>query len=82
MNLERSWVDGEMDISNQKPGEVAAEPNSGRFKQSSIRQFKTELTLPMHDGQTAETTQAADPGTKGFDAQRNDKRREVKRASP
>jgi hypothetical protein len=64
LNLERSWVDGETDISTQKPGEAAAaEPNSGRFKQPIIRQFKTELTLPMHDGQTAETTEAADPGS-------------------
>jgi hypothetical protein len=63
LNLERSWVDGETDISTQKPGEAAAAPNSGRFKQPIIRQFKTELTLPMHDGQTTETTEAADPGS-------------------
>lgn len=29
LNLERSWVDGEMDISNQKPDEVAAGPHRG-----------------------------------------------------
>jgi hypothetical protein len=63
LNLERSWVDGETDISTQKLGEAAAEPNSSRFKQPIIRQFKTELTLPMRDGQTAETTEAADPGS-------------------
>jgi hypothetical protein len=63
LNLERSWVDGEVDISIQRQGEAAAEPNSGRFKQPIIRQFKTELTLPMHDGQSAETTEAADPGS-------------------
>jgi hypothetical protein len=63
LNLERSWVDGEADISTQKPGEAAATPNSSRFKQPIIRQFKTELTLLMHDGQTTETTEAADPGS-------------------
>jgi hypothetical protein len=63
LNLERSWVDGEIDISIQRQGEAAAEPNSGRFKQPIIRQFKTELTLPMHDGQTTETTEAADPAS-------------------
>ena len=63
LNLERSWVDGETEISTQKPGESAAEPNSSRSKQPIIRQFKTEVTLPMHDGQSAETTEAADPGS-------------------
>jgi hypothetical protein len=63
LNLERSWVDGEVDISTQRQGEASAEPNSGRFKQPIIRQFKTELTVPMHDGQTADTTEAADPGS-------------------
>jgi hypothetical protein len=63
LNLERSWVDGEVDISIQKQGEAVTASNPGRFKQPIIRQFKTELTLPMHDGQTTETTEAADPGS-------------------
>jgi hypothetical protein len=63
VNLERSWVDGEVDISTQKPREAVADANSARFKQPIIRQFKTEVTLPMGDGQTTETTEAADPGS-------------------
>jgi hypothetical protein len=51
MNLERSWVEGEVTV------------NSGTFKEPVIRQFKTEITFPMRDGQTTETTQAADPGS-------------------
>ena len=56
LNLERSWVEGDAMV------RVAGEPNPGQYKEPIIRQFKTELTLPMRDGQTTESTQAADPG--------------------
>ena len=46
LNLERSWVEGDVAVTTKEP---------------IIRQFKTELTLPMKDGQTVQTTQAADP---------------------
>jgi len=59
LNLERSWVEGEVVVHTAKEGDIAA----GTFKEPVIRQFKTELTLPMRDGQTTETTQAADPGS-------------------
>jgi hypothetical protein len=61
LNLERSWVEGEMLVPTEKPSGAGIEPNSGHFKEPIIRQFKTELTLPMRDGQTIQTTQAADP---------------------
>lgn len=51
--IERSWVDGEVP--------TQSEPNSLMWKQPSIHQFKTELTLKLHDGQTIQSTQAADP---------------------
>jgi hypothetical protein len=35
--------------------------NADHFKEPIIRQFKTELTLTMRDGQTVQNTQAADP---------------------
>lgn len=54
LNLERSWVEGEV-------ASAAGDPNVPGCKQPIIRQFKTELTLTMHDGQTIQTTQAADP---------------------
>jgi hypothetical protein len=62
LNLERSWVAGEVDVPVEKSA-GAADGNSSHFKQPIIRQFKTELTLPMHDGQSSEITQAADPGS-------------------
>ena len=76
-NLERSWVDGDvsvlMDKSTpagndtnavvvmDKSAPAGNDTNAVRFKEPIIRQFKTELTLTMHDGQTIQTTQAADP---------------------
>jgi hypothetical protein len=61
LNLERSWVEGEVMVPIDKPGTSASDPNAGHFKEPIIRQFKTELTLPMRDGQTTESTEAADP---------------------
>jgi len=60
LNLERSWVEGDVTVpvGNRGAGSV---PKSGQFYQPSIRQFKTELTLTMKDGQTIQTTQAPDP---------------------
>jgi hypothetical protein len=61
LNLERSWVEGEVIIPGEKQAGTTSDPNAGSFKQPIIRQFKTELTLPIRDGQTIQTTQAADP---------------------
>jgi hypothetical protein len=65
VNLERSWVEGDVSIAMPMPekgsNSGAADQNGGRFKEPIIRQFKTELTLTMHDGETIQTAQAADP---------------------
>lgn len=61
LNLERSWVEGDVHIATEKSSSTAGEQNPGYFKEPIIRQFKTELNLTMHDGQTIQTTQAADP---------------------
>jgi len=61
LNLERSWVEGEVTVPMDKSGASLSDPNAGHFKEPVIRQFKTEVTLPMHDGETTESTEAADP---------------------
>jgi hypothetical protein len=61
LNLERSWVAGEVEVPVEKSAGAVAD--AGHFKEPIIRQFKTELTMPMRDGQTSEVTQAADPGS-------------------
>jgi len=59
--LERSWVEGDLVVPAGKVGGSPAEVSAGPFKEPIIRQFKTELSLGMRDGQTVQTTQAADP---------------------
>lgn len=61
LNLERSWVEGDVLIPGEKQATTAGEPNSGVFREPIIRQFKSELTLTMKDGQTIQSTQATDP---------------------
>jgi hypothetical protein len=59
--LERSWVEGDVVVTPERGAGGAVDENSPRFKEPIIRQFKTNLNLTMHDGQTIQTTQAADP---------------------
>ena len=61
LNLERSWVEGDVTMPSEKQTVIAGDPNPGQFKEPIIRQFKTELLLTMHDGQTIQSTQATDP---------------------
>jgi hypothetical protein len=60
LNLERSWVAGEVDVPVEKSAPSTAEAPA-HFKQPIIRQFRTEMTLPIRDGQTTDITQSADP---------------------
>jgi hypothetical protein len=60
LKLERSWVEGEVSVATGgAPG--ATDQNAPRFKEPIIRQFKTDLDLTMHDGESIQTAQAADP---------------------
>lgn len=59
--LERSWVEGDVLVPAAKLVASTAEGGPAQFKEPIIRQFKTELSLAMRDGQTVQTTQAADP---------------------
>ncbi len=61
LSLERSWVEGDVAVPAEKPVGNPTIGASGQFYEPIIRQFKTELTLAMKDGQTIQTTQAADP---------------------
>jgi hypothetical protein len=61
ISLERSWVEGEVPIPTGNVPAGAADQNSSHFKEPIIRQFKTELALTMHDGESVQTAQAADP---------------------
>jgi hypothetical protein len=61
LTLERSWVEGDVLVATDKSSGGVVDPNTTHFKEPIIRQFKTELNLRMRDGQSIQTTQAADP---------------------
>jgi hypothetical protein len=61
LDLERSWVEGEFLLPGEKQTTASGDANSREFRQPIIRQFRTELSLPIHDGQTIQSTQATDP---------------------
>jgi len=61
LNLERSWVEGDVILPGDKQNTSSTGTGSREFREPIIRQFKTELTLPMRDGQTIQSTQATDP---------------------
>jgi hypothetical protein len=63
LSLERSWVEGDVLVPMEKPVAQSSESHPGQFHEPVIRQFKTELTLPMRDGQTTLSTLATDPLT-------------------
>jgi hypothetical protein len=58
LSLERSWVDGNVTVAVD-PG--ASLQSSGQFPEPILRQFKSELSLTLRDGQTVESSFATDP---------------------
>jgi hypothetical protein len=57
LSLDRSWVEGDVPL----PGEKTPQPTSGQFPEPIIRQFRSDLSLIVRDGQTVESTFATDP---------------------
>lgn len=60
MNLERSWIEGDVAMSPPKSAS-SGEPTPTAFPQPIIRQFRSENTVTMRDGQSMETNFATDP---------------------
>jgi hypothetical protein len=61
LNLERSWVEGDVLVPMEKATAQTTDAHVGPFREPIIRQFKTELNLTMRDGQTTQSTLATDP---------------------
>jgi len=61
LNLERSWVEGDVLVPMEKATAQPSDARPGKFHEPVIRQFKTELSLTMRDGQTTQSTLATDP---------------------
>jgi hypothetical protein len=56
--LERSWVEGSVAVAVDP---ATAQQSSGQFPEPVLRQFKSELSLTLRDGQTIESSFATDP---------------------
>jgi len=61
LNLERSWVEGDVSVPVAKSDGSASETSSGHFRQPIIRNFRSELDLKLREGQSVESTIATDP---------------------
>ncbi len=61
INLERSWVEGDVLVPVEKASSGVPDAHSVQFREPVIRQFKTEFTLTMRDGQSIQSTLATDP---------------------
>jgi hypothetical protein len=59
--LERSWVQGDVEIPVNKTVGSQIAPSPGQFKEPVIGQYKTDVYLVVRDGQTVENTVATDP---------------------
>lgn len=60
LNLERSWVEGEVPVPVTK-SDNPSDASSGHFREPIIRNFRSELDLKLREGQPIETTMATDP---------------------
>jgi hypothetical protein len=58
LSLERSWVEGDVPVAVD-PG--ASSQSNRQFPEPIVRQFKSELSLTLHDGQTVESSFGTDP---------------------
>jgi hypothetical protein len=61
LTLERSWVEGEASVPTDKAGASPSETANIRSLQPIIRQFKSEMSMRIREGQPVESTMATDP---------------------
>jgi hypothetical protein len=59
--LERSWVEGEASVPGVKPEISQSDTAMVRAPQPIIRQFKSEMSMRIREGQPVESTMATDP---------------------
>ena len=60
-SLERSWVQGDVQIPTDRPGSTQGDGTPGIFKEPVIGQYKTDFYFVAREGQTIESTVATDP---------------------
>lgn len=61
LNLERSWVEGDVAIPVTKSDPSQPEALAGHFREPVIRQFRSEFEMKLRETQVLESTMATDP---------------------
>src|ERR1700746_211654 len=59
LDLDRSWVEGDVAVPIDRG--ISSQSSWGQFPEPIVRQFRSELSLTLRDGQTIESTFATDP---------------------
>jgi len=59
LDLDRSWVEGDVAVPVDRGASSGS--SSGQFPEPIVRQFRSELSLTLRDGQTVESMFATDP---------------------
>jgi len=59
LNLERSWVEGDVPVAVDSG--TSQQIHQSQFPEPIVRQFKSELSLTLRDGQSVESSFATDP---------------------
>lgn len=58
LSLDRSWVEGDVSVPVDKGG---SSPSPASFPEPIVRQFRSDLSLKLRDGQSVESAFATDP---------------------
>lgn len=61
LNLERSWAEGDVPVPITRLDGAGGDSASGHFPEPLIRNFRSDLDLKLHEGQTVESLVATDP---------------------
>jgi hypothetical protein len=61
LDLERSWVEGDVSVPITKADAGSSDASSGHFREPIIRSVRSELYLKLREGQPVESTVATDP---------------------
>jgi hypothetical protein len=61
LDLERSWVEGDVSVPITKTDAASSDTASGHFREPIIRAFRSELYVKLREGQPIESTVATDP---------------------
>jgi hypothetical protein len=61
LNVERSWVEGDVAVPITKSDSSQPDSTARSFREPVVHQFKSELDLKVREGQPVESTMATDP---------------------